>query len=186
MMNQFLRITPAGEVTDIVDLPEGERPSDETDFVQNPTPFARGWPVGPTPYSKLYYLDGGVQWIDEAPLSEAKACAWAKAKAARDAAEAAPFEWDGSMFDANKENIAGAALAALIAQLQGAEVVRNWTLADNTTRALSGPQLIALGIALTERIDAVHQRGRELRELIDNAATPANAYSYTWEASNAD
>lgn len=138
--------------------------------------------VRPTPGHRLFWPVDAVapEWQQRATLAEAQVHAWQAVKAARDAAEAAPFLFDGSSVDPNKENIAGAALAALLAQLSGVEVSRNWTLANNSIRALTGAQLIQMGLALTDRVDAIHEHGRELRELIDNAGSPDQAYGYTW------
>ena len=137
----------------------------------------------PTPTS---ILDGDtLEWVETATLDNARANAWAAVKIERDRAEAAPFEFEGGMYDPNKENIAGAALAALMAQLQGVPVLRRWTLADNTRRDLTGEQITALGLALTERVDAIHERGRQLRDLINAATTPAEAYGHTWNSFDA-
>lgn len=134
----------------------------------------------PTPSSCLRLVEGVLGWVETSTLDEAKARAWELAKQARDQAERAPFEFEGGMYDPNKENVSGAALAALIAQIQGVSVVRDWTLADNSVRALTGKQLIGLGIALSDRVDAVHAQGRALRALIEGATTPEQAYSYKW------
>lgn len=137
----------------------------------------------PTPTS---VFDGfSLQWVEAATLAAAQAEAWAAAKIERERAEAAPFEFDGGMYDPNKENIAGAALAALMAQLRSMQVSRRWTLADNSRRDLTGDQIIALGLALTARVDAIHERGRQLRDLINASTTPAEAYGYTWNSLDA-
>jgi hypothetical protein len=127
----------------------------------------------------------GVEWVETSTLDQARAEAWTAAKNARVEAEAEPFEFEGGMYDPNKENVSGAALAALLAQLGGLEVSRTWTLADNSRRVLTGAQIIAMGLALTARVDAIHERGRMLRDLIDNATTSAEAYGYTWNSLDA-
>jgi uncharacterized protein YcbX len=142
--------------------------------------------ISPTPTAELHWSAAdGLHWIDTASVEHAQANAWAAVKQARDAAEAAPFEFEGGMYDPNKENVSGAALAALLAQLGGVEVSRTWTLADNSRRVLTGAQIIAMGLALTARVDAIHERGRTLRDLIDNATTPAEAYGHTWSSLDA-
>lgn len=143
------------------------------------------WPEPPTPTAELWVANGVLYWDDPAMLAEARTQAWAAVKKERDTAEAVPFEFEGGMYDPSKENISGAALAALLAQLAGQEIADEWTLADNTRKTLSGPQIIALGLALTQRVKEIHARGRQLRDLIDNAATPAEAYGYTWNSLDA-
>lgn len=150
----------------------------------------RAWPepfplTPPTPTKQAFWIDDRPQWVETATLEQAQAAAWGAAKVDRDKAESAPFEFEGGMYDPNKENVSGAALAALLAQLGGVEVSRTWTLADNSRRVLSGAQIIAMGLALTTRVDAIHERGRVLRDLINNATTPAQAYGYTWNSLNA-
>lgn len=144
-----------------------------------------GWPVAPTPTSELWIANGELYWYDPSTIEQAHAIAWERVKAARDAAEAAAFEFEGGMYDPNKENITGAALAAFMAQMAGVTISRRWTLADNSRRTLAGPQLIDLGYKLTTRVDAVHETGRRLRdqlEAIKNTpgATPADLYAVTW------
>jgi len=143
------------------------------------------WPTAQSPTAELWIENGVLRWHDPATLADAKANAWTAAKTERDKAEAAPFEFEGGMYDPNKENVSGAALAALLAQLGGVEVSRTWTLANNSRRVLTGSQIIAMGLALTARVDAIHERGRTLRDLIDNSATPAEAYGYTWNSLDA-
>jgi hypothetical protein len=135
-----------------------------------------------TPTSEARWLNDRPQWVETATLDQARTQAWAAVKIDRDKAEAAPFEFEGGLYDPNKENVSGAALAALLAQLGGLEVSRTWTLADNSRRVLTGAQIIAMGLALTTRVDAIHERGRMLRDLINNATTPAGAYGYTWNS----
>lgn len=129
------------------------------------------------------YLQGGaVVWVETATLAEARANAWSAVKAARDEAEAAHFEFEGSWYQPDVKNITGAVLASLLAAARGMSFVRDWTLADNSVLSLTGEQVQALGLVLTDRIDAIHQRSRTLRDLIDNATTPAEAYGYTWNS----
>lgn len=135
----------------------------------------------PSQTSFLKLIGGKPTWVETASLEESKSTAWERVKVARDEAESAPFEFEGAMYDPNKVNVSGAALAAVIAQLNGHEVSQRWTLADNTVLTLTGPQLIALGVTLTGRIDSIHAHSRELRALIENATTADEALSYTWE-----
>ena len=142
--------------------------------------------TSPTPTAELHWTaDDGLHWIDTASVEQARTYAWVAVKQARDEAEASTFEFEGGMYDPNKENVSGAALAALLAQLGGVEVSRIWTLADNSRRVLTGSQIIAMGLALTARVDAIHERGRMLRDLIETATTPAEAYGHTWNSLDA-
>ena len=157
------------------------------------TPLARDFTrEGRRDTELAFWLDGDegapgtVEWVETATLEDAIALAWSDVKAARDAAEAAPFEFEGYALDPNKINLAGAALRALMAQLAGESITRVWTLADNTEAELTGAQLIAAGAHLADRVDAIHSRGRELRKLIENATTPEEAFGYTWKMNDAE
>lgn len=138
----------------------------------------------PTPTS---VLDGvSLQWVETATLHDAKANAWTAAKTARDAAESADFEFDGTLYQPDVTKITGAVLAALLPRAEGDPFAINWTVSDNSVVTLTAQQVMALGLTLTARINAIHQYGRELRALIENAATPAEAYGYTWNMSNVE
>lgn len=150
-------------------------------YVQIEPHFSFSTSPRPSNSHVLRLIDNAPQWVFVGTLEEAKATAWDRVKTKRDEAESSPFEFEGAMYDPNKVNVSGAALAAVIAQLNGQEVSRCWTLADNTVLTLTGAQLIALGVTLTARVDAIHTHSRELRALIENATTADEALSYTWE-----
>jgi hypothetical protein len=143
------------------------------------------WRGKPSETSVMRWNNGAPRWEETATLDQARAIAWELVKAARDAAEGAPFEFEGGMYDPNKENITGAALAAFMAQMAGVTISRRWTLADNSRRTLAGPQLIDLGYKLTTRVDTIHETGRRLRDQLETimntpGATPADLYAVTW------
>jgi len=160
-------------------------PPDEDGIAYYLLDEAINWDNKPSETSVMRWNDGKPGWHESATLEQAHTAAWERVKQARDAAEAAPFEYGGGMYDPSKENITGAALAAFMAITVGQTISRRWTLADNSRRTLAGPQLVDLGLALTARIDAIHEKGRELRdrlEAIKNTpgATPADLYAVTW------
>jgi len=189
-MIQFLGLDCDSRIAHIVNLdapdigPPPPTPADFGGFTY--VPWAQPFPLTPpTPTQVAFYLDGRPQWVETATLEQAQAAAWTAAKVDRDKAEAAPFEFEGGLYDPNKENVTGAAFVAYMAQAVGQSISRRWTLADNSRRDLNGTQLIAMGLALTTRVDAIHERGRMLRDLINNATTPAEAYGYTWNSLDA-
>lgn len=105
------------------------------------------------------------QWIDPRTLDEIKAQKWAEIKQQRGQLEFGGFEFEGNIYDSNQVSqgrIMGAALAG---------VDQVWTLADNTTVALSTAQLQQLYAALQAHIASVHERGRNARQLIYEAET---------------
>lgn len=137
------------------------------------------WPR-PDPYyaeAELLFIGGALQWHDPRPLAAAKAAAWEAAKSARDAAEAADFEFEGVMYQPDIKRITGGVLNALMAQLAGVPFSEEWTVSDNTSVWLDGAQMQALGLALARRISDIHATGRAMRKAIADATDPAEAYT---------
>lgn len=133
-----------------------------------PTPFHR-WDIS----THAWLLD----------LEDLRKQAWERIKADRDAAEAAGFDTPWGRFDsdpASQTKIIGAAQLASIALAQGAPFNIEWTLQDNTSVSLDAAQMIAVGAALANHVNAIHQRGRQLRAQIEAAATLADLESITW------
>jgi hypothetical protein len=142
------------------------------------------WPEAPTPTAELWISNGDLCWHDPVALDQARSNAWAAAKRARDEAEAADFEFDGTLYQPDVAKITGAVLAALLPRPEGDPFAIDWTVADNSVVTLTAAQVMRLGLTLTDRINAIHQYGRELRALIENAVTPAEAYGYTWNSTD--
>lgn len=143
------------------------------------------WSAQPSTTSLLVWNDGSMEWVEIATLAEAQANAWAAAKKARGEAESADFEFAGTLYQPDVAKITGAFLAALLPRAESDPFAIDWTVADNSVVTLTAPQVMALGLTLTARINSIHQQGRQLRALIDNAATPAEAYGYTWNSLDA-
>jgi hypothetical protein len=140
-----------------------------------------------TPTQELRLFNGRLQWVEVGTLEQARANAWSVAKAARDRAEAADFDYGGVLYQPDVAKITGAVLAALLPRPADVPPFSiDWTVSDNSVVTLNAAQVIGLGLTLTARINAIHGKGRELRTLIDNAATPAEAYAHTWESLHAE
>ena len=104
-------------------------------------------------------------WVDHRSLDDIKAQKWDDVKSQRDHLEFGGFEFEGDVYDSDQVSqgrIMGAAAAG---------VDQVWTLADNTTVALSAMQLKQLYAALQAHIASVHERGRIARQLIFDAET---------------
>jgi hypothetical protein len=86
--------------------------------------------------------------------------------------------------DADSQNlILGAAVAAFIAVSTGQEFSESWTLADNTQRVLTGPQMIAVGQAMRDWISACFAIGVGLRAEVEAAATLDDLAALHWPTS---
>lgn len=144
------------------------------------------WASRPSDTCILKWNNGDPQWQETATIEQARISAWASVKAARDAAEAADFAFGGVLYQPDVPKITGAVLAALLPRAAEDAFSINWTVSDNSVVTLDAAQVMALGLTLTARINAIHQRGRTLRALIDNAATPQEAYGHTWDSLDAD
>lgn len=139
------------------------------------------WTLRPPAPSPAHQWDPRTKvWVDPRTLEDLKAARWDAIKAARTAAEATPFEWDGSVFDADVSRINGAVTAALVAQSMAVPYWVDWTLADNSVRTLSGPQVIQLGLALATRVVEIHERSQALRGLLTQASTAEQVEAVQW------
>lgn len=138
----------------------------------------------PTSPSVHHLFDYGTKsWIDSRTVEDIKANQWAKIKAARAAAEFGVFAWSGSTFDADtssQSRIQGAAQLATLAIMNNQPFSIDWTLADNSVLTLSAEDMIAVGQAMGEHINAQHTKARLKREQINNAATVAEIEAITW------
>lgn len=120
-------------------------------------------------------------WVCD--VEGAKLSRWANIKQQREAAENGGFVWDGSRFDStpiSQSRTQGAVQMAQIAASTGQPFSIDWTLADNTVRTLTGPQMIAVGLALGAHINEQHVRARQLREQIEAATTPEQVQAVRW------
>lgn len=135
------------------------------------------------PPHPAHWSNQAMAWVDDRSLSEVREDQWRQIKAAREAAEWGGFDTPFGRFDsdpASQTKIIGAAQLASIALAQGAPFNIEWTLQDNTRVSLDAAQMIAVGAALANHVNAIHQRGRQLRAQIEAAATLADLESITW------
>lgn len=135
---------------------------------------------------RTWAWDAAVErWLPVPTLAAHRAAAWARIKAARDAAETAPLTVGLHTFDADptsQQRIAGAVQMASLAVAagQGADWAITWTLADNSPVQLSAAQMIDVGMSLATQISSAHARGRLLRAQIDAATDSAQLDLITW------
>ena len=107
-------------------------------------------------------------WVDPRSLQDLKEARWAEVRRERDRAEFGGFSWDGSRFDSDaisQQRITGAVTLAMM----NAAFSIDWTLADNTVRTLTAADMIAVGVALGQHVNACHERARVLRGEIESA-----------------
>jgi hypothetical protein len=124
---------------------------------------------------------GGEILVDQSTsLETARGRTWARIKQARTTAELGDFEFNGGLYQADKERIIGATTLAILAQSVGADYNEVWTLSDNSTVEFNAAQVISLGIALGKHVSSVFAIGRELRQAITEAQTIEELDAITW------
>lgn len=122
---------------------------------------------------------------NDSSLAAAKTRRWAFIKAARDQKEYGGFVWDGSTFDSDLQaqtRIQGGVQLANMAAASNQPFGIDWTLADNSVRTLSGADMVAVGLALAQHVQTLHEVGRGLREQIDAATTVEQVNAVQWPA----
>lgn len=135
------------------------------------------------PAYQCHWVPALEAWVDDRTLAEVKDSAWERIKAKRGEAEFGGFSWDGSAFDSDptsQQRIQGAAQMAQIAMASGHPFSIEWTLRDNTTRMLSGEEMIQVGLDMGQHINACHAKARQLRQQIEAATTKEELEAIVW------
>lgn len=148
----------------------------------------QGWTACGDDVAPGWTYDGEDFAVAVIPLDDLKAGLWAEAKALRDAAIDAGVDVPGiGRFDsdpASRGNINGAVTMALVAASAGQPFAIGWKLADNTVTTLSGPQMIAVGVAVGQHVAACHAVAQALGIAIqaadDHAALAAIDIGAGW------
>lgn len=113
-------------------------------------------------------FSGGSRVSDTSGSLEARrARRWAELKQQREVREYGGFVWDGSTFDSDpnsRARIMGAVQLAVLAAAEGQPFERTWVLADNSTRVLSGDDMVAVGLALGLHVGQLFDQGVQVRE----------------------
>lgn len=119
---------------------------------------------------------GGSRVSDTSGSLEARrARRWAELKQQREVREYGGFVWDGSAFDSDPESrarIMGAVQLAVLAAAEGQAFERTWVLADNSTRVLSGEDMVAVGLALGLHVGRLFDQGVQVRAQLATSTEP--------------
>jgi hypothetical protein len=108
-------------------------------------------------------------------LAERKAAMWDLVKARRTALTDSPgasVETPSGVVQSDaksQQNILGLVQMAVLAQLASQPFSADFTLADNSVATLDASEMIALGLAVGQYVQAVYAHARSLREAIDAA-----------------
>ncbi|MCP1290752.1 DUF4376 domain-containing protein [Chromobacterium sp. S0633] len=136
----------------------------------------------------IYHRWDGETWTLDGPgrsaqLLAARAAAYARITAERDRLEAAGFPYLGKVFDSDPrsvQRITSAALAAQSAKAIGVPFEISWDAADNSVMKLDADGALGLPIALATYVAGLYTTARELKALIDQAATVETAEAIRW------
>lgn len=123
------------------------------------------------------------QWEDRRTLADRKKQKRAEIVKDRDALEFGGFEWGGYRFDSDQisqQRIQGSAQLAMAAKAAGQPFSIEWTLADNSVVTLDGDQMLAVGLAMGQHIQAAHSKSRMIKQQIDQAQSKEELESITW------
>lgn len=120
------------------------------------------------------------RWVSQPTLAAMQAQAWAAVKAERSRRLAGTFDCAGRTYQIDRDNVPGAALDALRAQLAGEAWSQAWVLADNTVATLNAAEMIAVGRAMRQAISDLWATSEVLRAQIQAAITPEQLASITW------
>ena len=146
-------------------------------FYDNSTKEVKQKPDAPSLHHVFNYTTK--QWEDPRTLADLKSAQWVTIKRARSAAEYAGFTWDGSTFDSDaisQNRITG---AVTLAQLSPNFTI-HWTLANNSTRTLSQADMIAVGVALGQHVQAQFTKAQGLRVQIEAATSWEQVAAVMW------
>lgn len=122
-------------------------------------------------------------WVDNVALETLQSYQWNDIKTARDAEIFGGFTWNGYLFDSDEvsqQRIQGAAQMASLSAAAGRSFSIDWTMADNTTHTLSGEDMMNVGLALGDFLQATFAKGVSLRNQINSAKVKADVLAVTW------
>lgn len=128
--------------------------------------------------SNAYIFDyDSAQWAFN--IAEAQKEKWLEIKEQRTYQEFSSFEWQNNQIQCNEvsqRRLQGAVQMAAI----NPSIVIDWTMEDNSVVSLAASQVIDMGTALGLHVTATHERGRMLRQLINDATTETQIDLIIW------
>lgn len=183
-MKSYVIVDAQGEILRTLQL-AGDFPSENlagegevlVDGEKPPVPAywnGQGWVAKPDkPHVAAVWDPVAKAWADPRTIEQLQDEKWEEIKTIRSQLEFLPFEWDGSWFDADLPRLMGAAL-------RGKDTV--WTLADNSLRFMTGPEIYAAAQALGDRTDQIFERSRMLRTVIYDTKDPQKIAEINWHS----
>ena len=138
-------------------------------------------PCPPTEYHQFNWSTK--EWEDPRTLDELKVFKRAEIKRKRTQAEHSGVLFEGYIFDSDSTSqarISGAVQLAMIAQMTSMPFYVNWTLSNNSVRLLESKEVVQLGVALGQHVQAQFTKGQALQVQIDAATTKEELDLIKW------
>ena len=115
------------------------------------------------------------------PLPEAKEEKIKELKRARDNAEVEPIESNGNLYDYDEKARDRINAAIIALELMGENATIMWTMADNTSAAVTAMELKSVIAAVAIRSNTLHVRYRRLKEMVMAAETVEEVNRINWD-----
>lgn len=138
-------------------------------------------PARPTENHKFNF--NSKEWEDSLTLDDYKALKRNSINRLRSGSEFGGFTHEGHEFDSDQTSqskIQGAVQMALLAKSSGQPFSIEWTLADNSVRALNADEMIGVGLALGEHVNSIHIKARALKDQVAAAQTKEELDAIVW------
>ena len=101
-------------------------------------------------------------------------------KAARNAEEIAPIEWNGNLFDYDADSRDRMSIKRRNIEDNGGTGTVKWTLADNTHTVIGLADFIGINNAASDRSEALHYKYNVLKAQAEAATTKEELESIVW------
>lgn len=144
---------------------------------------------GNSPDGKEYRYDAETkkpkEYVYTPSLEELQNSKIAAFKAARDAEEVQPIEYNGNSFDYDEKARDRINAAIIALDMAGTEATLQWTTADNTNATVTAQDLRNIIAAVAMRSNTLHEQYRVAKEAVNAAETKEEVEAVTLEG-NAD
>tara|TARA_R110001592_G_scaffold273068_1_gene539944 strand:- start:2343 stop:2918 length:576 start_codon:yes stop_codon:yes gene_type:complete len=112
-------------------------------------------------------------------ITLAKSVAWARVKQSRSQEEFGRFQWGDYVFQCDEVSQRRIQGAVQLAAIQSSMTLE-WTLEDNSTQLFTATDYIQIGQSLAVHVSQCHERGRMLRQQINESTTEAELEAIVW------
>lgn len=144
---------------------------------------------GNSPDGKEYRYDAATkkpkEYVYTPSLDELQKSKIVALKAARDAKEVQPIEYNGNSFDYDDKARDRINAAIIALDMAGAKATLQWTTADNTNATVTAQDLRNIIAAVAMRSNTLHEQYRVAKEVVNAAETKEEVEAVTLEG-NAD